>query len=178
MSCSSQGIPWASRQSLRSGLTLLLAACLLSACANSKEVTFKSGGMTHTFAEGKSAVPSDFPLPVYPGAQATGSVSARGDKTDEQSRFLLLSSADSVEKIRDFYEKELPKAGWKVETSQTLPPQVFSISASRDDLDAAVMVSSEGDKSIINISVSKESDSEPEPVDKDYSPEKITPPSD
>ncbi len=167
----------ASRHDHKLCLSALLAACLLSACGTSKEVTFKSGGMTHTFAEGKGAVPRDFPLPVYPGAQATGSVSAQGDKTAEESKFLLLSSSDSVEKIRDFYQQELPKSGWKVETSQSLP-KVFSISASRDDLDAAVMVSSEGEKTIINIGISKNDDSEPEPADENYSPEKLAPPTD
>jgi hypothetical protein len=167
------------RCGLQLGLTMLLAGSLLSACGSSKEVTFKSGGMTHTFAEGKSAVPQGFPLPVYPGAQATGSVSAQGEKNADQSQFLLLSSSDSAEKIRDFYQKELPVAGWKVAAIQSMP-KVISISATRDNLDASVMVSSEGDKTIINIGVSKNDDSEPEPAaaDENYSPDKLTPPTD
>jgi len=169
----------ASRLGLRLSLSLVVAGSLLGACGSSKEVTFKSGGMTHTFAEGKSAVPQDFPLPVYPGAQATGSVSAQGEKSSDESQFLLLSSNDSAEKVRQFYEKELPSSGWKVATTQSMP-KVISISASRDDLDASVMVSSEGDKTIINIGVSKNGGPEPEPApaDENYSPDKLTPPTD
>ncbi len=57
---------------------LLLVPALLSGCSKEGSVSFNSGGMTHTFSEGKDAVPKDFSLPVYPGATATGSVSAEG----------------------------------------------------------------------------------------------------
>ena len=61
-------------------LTLALVAFVVFAagCSNDKEVSYKSAGMTHTFSEGKDAVPKDFALPLYPGAQPTGSVSAEG----------------------------------------------------------------------------------------------------
>jgi len=175
-----QGVSASCRYRLGFCLSLFFAGSLLSACGNSQEVTFKSGGMTHTFAEGKSAVPQGFPLPVYPGAQATGSVSAQGDQNVDQSQFLMLSSSDSAEKIRAFYEKALPGAGWKIAATQALP-KVISISATRDDLDASVMVSSEGEKSIINIGISKNDASappEPSPSDENYSPDKVTPPTD
>ena len=77
-------------------LIVLSATCLLGGCSKEGAVTFNSGGMTHTFAEGKDATPKDFILPIYPGATTTGSVSAEG--TDqEESKFLMLSTSDTLD---------------------------------------------------------------------------------
>lgn len=79
---------------------------MISGCSNDGAVSFNSGGMTQSFAEGKDSVPKDFILPVYPGATATGSVSADGND-QEQSKFLMLSSTDSLDKVSEYYQSSL-----------------------------------------------------------------------
>lgn len=90
---------------------------LLASCSNSSEVSFQSGGMTHTFAEGTDATKQGFQLPVYPGAKPSGGVS--NTSTAESSSFLLLSSPDAVNKISEFYQQQLKKMDGK-----SLPPKL------------------------------------------------------
>ncbi|MBI4534358.1 MAG: hypothetical protein HY711_10480 [Candidatus Melainabacteria bacterium] len=156
--------------------TVLVAGCTSS----NKEVSFKSGGMTHTFAEGKGSVPAGFPLPIYPGSSTTGSVSAEADKAVEQTKFLMLSSADPPDKVSAFYQSQLKATGWTVENLQTLP-QLVSIAATKGDLEANVMVSVDVDKTTISLGVSKgvslEASKGPS-SDETYTPDKLTPPTD
>jgi hypothetical protein len=155
--------------------------CLfLSACGNDKEATYKSGGMTHTMAEGKDAVPKDFPLPLYTGAAPTGSVSAEG-AGDEQSRFLILSTTDPLEKVSEFYQAELKNTGWSVDNVQVLP-KLVSISATKKDkdLDANVSLADDGGKTTISLQSTKsvEIKKEDDEPTENYVPNKVTPPTD
>lgn len=160
-------------------LSLALAAVALHGCSSgSGEVSFKSGGMTHTFAEGKGSIPRDFPLPVYPNATTTGSVSAEGGSGDEQSRFLMLATKDPLEKVSSYYDSALIAAGWKIEGRQS-SGSLINLSASRGDLEANVMVSGESGKTTISLSVSKAfSGGAPDAGNGNYEPNKVTPPTD
>jgi len=160
--------------------SLAVITCLFTACGGSdQKVSFQSGGMTHTFAEGQGAVPKDFPLPIYPNATTTGSVSAEGDKEVEHSKFLMLSSSDSVEQVSKFYQDELKVTGWKVDSPQE-SGNLVNISASRGDYEANVMVSNDGTRTTISLALSKGSEAahEPESNAGDYTPNKLTPPTD
>jgi hypothetical protein len=164
-------------QACRIGAYLGTAVLILSACGPAKEVTFKSGGMTHTFAEGKNAIPKDFPLPIYTGASPTGSVSAEGNE-EEQSKFLMLSSPDPVDKISDFYQNELKARGWEITNVQTLP-RIVSISAQQKDMDGNVMITDDGGKTTISLSVGKTGSEKPDETENEnFSPNKVTPPTD
>jgi hypothetical protein len=166
---------------LRLTTTAITTVLITASCAgNDKEVSYKSGGMTHTFAEGQGAIPKDFPLPIYPAASTTGSVSAETtDQASEDAKFLMLSSDDSYDKVGDFYKKQLAAAGWKVETVQTLP-KLINIAATKDKYDANVMLSSDGQKTTISLAVSKTGGENvvPTPSAEDYVPDKLTPPTD
>jgi hypothetical protein len=160
--------------------TIGVSLCLfLSACGNDKEATYKSGGMTHTMAEGKDAVPKDFPLPLYTGAAPTGSVSAEG-AGDEQSRFLILSTTDSLDKVSEWYQSELKNTGWNVEVQ--VMPKLVSISATKKekDLDANVSLADDGGKTTISLQSTKsvEIKKEDEEPTENYTPNKVTPPTD
>jgi hypothetical protein len=164
---------------LRLMTTAVCTVLITAACAgNEKEVSFKSGGMTHTFAEGKDAIPKNFPLPIYPAASTTGSVSAETDQSAEDAKFLMLSSNDSYDKVGEFYKKELAATGWKVETVQTLP-KLINIAATKDAYDANVMLSSDGQKTTISLAVSKTGgENVVTPPAEEYSPDSLTPPTD
>src|SRR5439155_18542962 len=134
-------------------------------------------GMTHTFAEGQGSVPKNFPLPIYPGSSTTGSVSAETADAGDDAQFLMLTSNEPAEKIADFYRKQLPSGGWKIENSQTVS-NTINISASKDPYDAAVMVSSDGSQTRISLAVSKNTGDITTPSGDQYVPDKLTPPTD
>jgi hypothetical protein len=152
---------------------------MLGGCSSEKQVSYRSGDMTHTISEGKEAVPKDFPVPIYPKSTTTGSVSAQTDALDENAQFLMLTSDDPYDKIGQFYEQEFKAKGWKVENVQSLP-KLVSIAATKDELDANVMLSSDGKKTNISIAVSKNSDKDPIVPDSTqvYTPNQLTPPTD
>jgi len=156
-------------------------AVSLSSCGNQKEVSFKSGGMTHTFAEGQDAVPKDFPLPIYPGATTSGSVSAGGED-QEHSQFLMLASNDSMDKISEFYQAQLKDKGWEIDKVDT-SPKLVSIDAHKDKLqaNAELVEDSDSDKTTISLQVSQQSDNpkdDSEAAAENFKPDKVTPPTD
>lgn len=156
-----------------------VSVAALGSCASQKEVTFKSGGMTHTFAEGKDAVPKDFTLPIYPNATTSGSVSAGGDD-QEQAQFLMLTTPDPLDKVSEFYQQKFKDTGWqldKVEPSNKL----VSIDAHKDKLQANAELVDDGGKTTISLQCSRLSDNpkdESESAAENYKPDKVTPPTD
>lgn len=173
---------FASKKNLSPVLALVMAASmpLLSGCNKEGSVSFNSGGMTQTFAEGKDAVPKDFTLPVYPGATATGSVSADGTG-DEQSKFLMLSSTDPLDKVSAFYQDTLRDKGWTVDKVDTEMPKVVSITAHMKETEANVMLADDGGKTTISLQANKTGEITKEDADasnENYQPDKINPPTD
>ncbi len=158
-----------------------ISALSLSSCGNQKEVSFKSGGMTHTFAEGQDAIPKDFALPIYPGATTSGSVSAGGED-QEHSQFLMLSSNDPMDKISEFYQSQLKDKGWEIDKVDT-SPKLVSIDAHKDKLqaNAELVEDSDSDKTTISLQVSQQSDNpkeDSEAAAENFKPDKVTPPTD
>ncbi len=78
-----------------------------------EKVTITSEDGTISFEEG-GELPDDFPsdLPIYPNAKLTGSWTAEGENANGVST--VWETSDSVDKVGDYYKKELPKAGWKL----------------------------------------------------------------
>jgi len=132
--------------------------------------------MTHTFAEGSESKIKDFPLPIYPNAQPTGSVTAQGDD-QENSSFMMLSSADSLSQVGDFYSQKLQEDGWTIHATTRMPKMV-NISATRKDMEANVMVGLDSEKTTITLAVSKELEGVPKVSDEPYTPDKLNPPTD
>ena len=119
------------------GLLLPFMVCaslcaVLCGCSDDKEVSYKSGGMTHTVAQGADALQKQFPLPIYPNSTPNGSVSAQGDE-NEQSKMLLLTTSDSIEKVSEYYQAEMPKGGWSVDNVQQTTPKLITISGAMKD---------------------------------------------
>lgn len=158
-----------------------ISAVSLSSCGNQKEVSFKSNGMTHTFAEGQDAIPKDFALPIYPGATTSGSVSAGGED-QEHSQFLMLSSNDPMDKISEFYQSQLKDKGWEIDKVDT-STKLVSIDAHKDKLQANAELAedSDSDKTTISLQVSQQSDNpkdDSEAAAENFKPDKVTPPTD
>jgi len=154
-----------------------MAFCLAS-CGNQHEVSFKSGGVTQTFSEGKGAVLKEFETLVYPGAITTGSVSAEGE-SEEQSKFLMLSSTDSVQAISQWYQEALKKQNWKMDRVQDML-KLISLSGHKDNLEINVMIADDGGKTTISLSAGKQADGmneEKQPI-QNYTPNQANPPTD
>jgi hypothetical protein len=174
--------PSANTSVLASGVLFMgaLAIFTLGACSQDGSAKYESGGMTQTFAEGKEAVPKDFLLPVYPGATATGSVSAEG-AGQEESKFLMLSSTDSLDKVSDFYQNTLKDNGWTIDKVDTDAPKVVSISAHMKNTEANVMLADDGGKTTISLSAGNAGDTSKEDTEsnqENYKPDKANPPTD
>lgn len=159
-------------------LIFLLTAFVLTACGSDDKVSWKSSGSTQTLAQGKDSVPKDFQLPLYPGATATGSVSSEGDRQD-QDKFVILSTSDSIDRVSDYYQDELKKAGWSLDNVQNLP-KLVSISVSQKGFDGNVNISDDGGKTTISLELNKaaETKKEDEEPTENFSPDKVTPPTD
>ncbi|HEY9785029.1 MAG TPA: hypothetical protein V6D17_06465 [Candidatus Obscuribacterales bacterium] len=154
------------------------AALSLSACGgNDKQVSYKSGGMTHTIQEGEGAVPQEFSKLIYPNAQATGSVSAEGND-QEQSKFAMLSCTTPVDDVSKWYQDQLRENGWEITNVQPLPKMV-SISAKKGEVEMNVMIADDGGKTTISLSLGKTIEATPDESEADnYTPDKVTPPTD
>lgn len=156
----------------------LFPAILLCSCSNAKEVSFKSGGVTQTFAQGKEAVSTDFENYIYPDATTSGSVSAEGDN-DEQSKFLMLSSKSPIESISKWYQDKLKIESWKIVNKQE-QPKLISITGSKNNTELSVMITGDNDNTSISLSLSKQVDSNynDDSNRENFVPNKDTPPTD
>ena len=161
----------------RTVLCTLILIGLLGSCANQKDVSFKSGGMTQTIAEGKDAIPKDFPLPIYPGATTSGSVSASGK--DDESQFLMLSTVDPIDKVSQFYQLQLKDKGWEIDSVNT-EPKIVSIDAHKGTVQANALLADDSGKTTISLQLGKASDvkDDSESSSENYHPDKVTPPTD
>jgi hypothetical protein len=161
-------------------LTFIFALLVIFAggCGNDKPVTYNSSGMTQTWSEGKQSVPKDFQLPLYPGATATGSISAEGDR-EEQAKFVILNTTDSIDKVNDFYQEELKKSGWSIDNIQNMG-KLISISVNQKGIDGNVNISDDSGKTTISLELNKatETKKEDEEPAENFAPDKVTPPTD
>jgi hypothetical protein len=167
-------------QAVTTIMSTLAILLMISGCADKNAVSFTSGGMTHTFAEGKDSVPKDFILPVYPGATATGSVSADG--TDqEQSKFLMLSTIDSLDKVSEYYQSALKDKGWTIDKVDADQPKIVSITAHTKQMEGNIFLADDNGKTTISLSAGKSGDTSKEDAESqsdNYSPDKTNPPTD
>ncbi len=156
----------------------LFPAILLCSCSSPKEVSFKSGGVTQTFTQGKSAISTDFENYIYPDATTSGSVSAEGEN-DEQSKFLMLSSKSPIESVRKWYQDKLKSENWKI-VNQQAQPKLISITGSKNNTELSVMITEDNNNTSISLSLSKQVDSNynDDSNRENFVPNKDTPPTD
>jgi hypothetical protein len=155
-------------------LFLCAAAIALGGCTSTDEVSFKSGGMTHTFMQGDAAT-KGFPLPLYPGAKSIGANAASGDADDEH--FMMLTSADPVEKVSTFYQDKLKADGWTVSKNMVMP-QLVKLDGEKQGYEASALISSDDKQTSISLSYSKAMQGTPKILGQEFTPDKLNPPTD
>jgi len=157
-------------------LTLILS---ISAC-NNGEVSYKSGGMQQTSQSGTGSVPNDLKSLVYPGATASGAQTALEDSKDatDYSKYLQLSSSDSIEEVSQWYENKLKKEGWNIEKNEQMA-KTICIEGRMKEAEISITVADDAGKT--NIIVSKSASSGAIPDDEtveNYKPSKEVTPTD
>ncbi len=118
--------------------------------------TTKSADGTSTMATGKNAkVPGDFPkdLPVY-----AGEITMASSATQNEMFSIQIASPDPLDKVADFYKKELAAKGWKEENTMTQSGDspLHMLTYSKEDRTALVMITKDGDKTSITVQTSKQ----------------------
>lgn len=133
----------------------LVSATTLGACGDGKEVSFNSGGMRQTSRAGEDSVPDDLKKLVYPGATASGSQSASesGKDSNDHSRYLNLSSSDSIEKVAAWYESALKQEGWNIEKNEAMG-NLVTLSGTLKDAEVAINIADDSGKTSIIVNKS------------------------
>lgn len=123
-----------------------------SAAAEGKDVDvdLKGGSMTVKSSDGKATIvtgenveiPSDFPkdVPVYQGAKIQMALKEAGHT-------LRLTSSDSVDKITEYYKKEVAGQGWTEDTvvSQGNPQPMSMLGYKKDKRILSIVITKEED---------------------------------
>lgn len=159
-----------------SAFAMILALPVMTGCSATDSVSYNSMGVKQTMTAGKDAELKNFSLPIYPNAKSTGSVAAKGDGGDH-SQFLMITSTDTVDKVSDYYQSELKKQGWTVENASVMP-SLQNLQAHKDNQEANVMISADGDHTSITMSVCDAIQGVPEMSTKDYKLDMLNPPTD
>jgi len=97
-------------------------------------------------------LPSNWPsdVPVYPGAKVTASVAGAGDQAN--GNYASLESSDAVAAVIAWYKKEVPGAGWTVETDAMISGSLM-LSATKGERALSVTVTDEDGKVAIGLVV-------------------------
>ena len=128
----------------------------VSVDGNDGTFTTKTAEGTFTTTTGKNAkVPDSFPKdrPVYAGAEVTMASSA----TQNEMFNLQVATADALDKVAEYYKKELPAKGWKEENSisQSGASPMHMLTYTKEERTAMVMITTEEGKTIITLQTSK-----------------------
>lgn len=162
------------RSAARCLLPLALAATVLSSCGSDKQVSYNSGGVTQTFSD-SDAASNNFPLPLYPNAKPAGAVDAKDGSED--NHFMMLTSDDSIEKVRDFYTQKLQADGWTVEPN-SFGGGLTKLDAHKKGLEASVMLAVDNKQTSISLTVSNAEEGAPKLIGQPFTPDKMNPPTD
>jgi hypothetical protein len=119
-------------------------------------VRTESGGATPS-TPGEPSIratrlPANFPsdVPVYSGMQPTYALS---DKSKGTGHVIFTGSA-KVDTVSSYYEKEMINKGWREETNTSINDGWVGI-YSKDDRNATVSVSMDGDKTMVSVMYEK-----------------------
>jgi hypothetical protein len=119
------------------------------------EITFtgKDGEKMQMTSSAKGgSLPKNFPkdAPIYPGAAVTISSNAK------DGMMVMLKTSDSLEKVKEFYEKALKEQGWDNENSVNMG-QNMMLANKKDNRQLTVQIMS-GDETVIQIVLTEEKD--------------------
>jgi hypothetical protein len=90
---------------------------------------------------GDQKIPDNFPkdFPLYPGAKPSGSLSGNNQKEQSQGYWIVMSTPDTLDKVKAFYDSGLKQNGWSVDNTMTLNESVTYM-VKKGDLSGGVTV--------------------------------------
>lgn len=157
-------------------LICIFALSILGGCAPRDQVSFNSGGMKQTISEGNKALDGNFPLPVYPGAKPSGSVSGETEGADS-SEFLMVLTNDDADKVSLYYRSELKKQGWLMDRIDTIG-QTVNFTCHKGTTEGSVMVSGDGKQTTVTLQAGRLMGHISPPKDENFVPDKFIPATD
>jgi len=91
--------------------------------AEGKTMTIKDSKTGAEINVGEGKIPTGFPkdFPLYPGAKVEGNISGVENQAGK-GFWLIMTTADTSEKVSAFYETNLPKSGWIVGSTMNIGP--------------------------------------------------------
>lgn len=92
---------------------------------------------------GESKISSGFPkdFPLYPGAKVEGNISGAENKAGK-GFWLIMTTADTTDKVTAFYETNLPKNGWTVGNTMNIGPS-STWEVTKGDMTGVVIVATD-----------------------------------
>lgn len=156
-----------------------ICALSLSAC-NNGEVSYQSGGMKHTSQAADGSIPDDLKNLIYPDSTTSGVQTAQeeGKDSSDYSKYLQLSSTDSIEKCSQWYEQVLKKEGWNIEKNEQ-QSKTICIEGRMKEAEINVTLADEAGKTTIIVSKSASSGAIPDEESvENYKPSKEVTPTD
>ena len=99
-------------------VSVITASFFLCSCGKTTEVTVKNGEGTYSVATSNATIPADFPLGVYPGSKIV--MAANNTASGAQTQMVTLTSADSVEKVSQYYKQQFATGRWNVDNELTV----------------------------------------------------------
>ena len=119
-------------------------------------ITDKETGNTTTLDAKGGKMPEGWPknIPQYPGSKVTQSSATDTEKGKAFS--LILDTPDPMEKVNEYYAKELKGAGFKKSTEMTREDGITAFYESAKDV-LTITIFKEKDKTLISISLTPSS---------------------
>ncbi|RMG04780.1 MAG: hypothetical protein D6726_02695 [Nitrospirae bacterium] len=128
-----------------------------------KEMTLENKEGTATIKTAKGEIPKDLGVPIYPGASAEegGTLSMSGTKGGKAGGFssTFLKTEDDIDKVIEFYKKELPDAEFYEMTTPNGKMASFALGKDTP-VKTTVMLSQNTDEKGTNIHISKVKEAE------------------
>lgn len=141
-------------------LSVLIALALLTGCEEPRRKSGKpdapkniklnvtTGSGTPGHIEAGRALPSNYAekLPEYPGGKVSGTVGVGS------TMMLQIRTSDPVQKVAEFFQKEIPPKGWQI-TSTNDFDQIVEIIATREGEQLKLNIAADGPTTIIAINI-------------------------
>lgn len=101
---------------------------------------------TKTGAEiniGEGKIPAEFPkdFPLYPGVKVEGNITGTENQAGK-GFWLIMTTADTTDKVTAFYQTQLPSNGWTVGSTMNIGPS-STWEVTKADMTATVIVATD-----------------------------------
>lgn len=125
------------------GLNFIKSKTGVSLDTQGKTMTIKDSKTGAEINVGEGKIPTGFPkdFPLYPGAKVEGNISGAQNQAGK-GFWLIMTTADTTDKVTAFYETNLPKNGWTVASTMNIGPS-STWEVTKGDMTGSVIVATD-----------------------------------